>query len=151
MPIVLLLLHISDDGHYRVVKLHRENAGYKRGQLLDFSIFHREAITVPPCSPLPPFPTDTRGRKGRKIQLKLQITIEAPCEEASKSALMRSLKSPGVTPRFRPPSRAPLLMKIAASRDTDYAFKIYPPCLIEVNGLTWTEPSPLRDRLGLAY
>jgi len=65
---------ISDDGHYRAVKTSSENAGYKRGQLLDFSIFHRGNHSPPFFLPRPPFPADEGEWKRRKIQLKLQIT-----------------------------------------------------------------------------
>lgn len=155
MPIVLLLLHYKRWwALYRAVKL-EENAGYMRGQrYFQYSI---EAIVPPPRS----LPFAKGGRKGRKVRLKLQITSERRARKRRRTrASMRSLKSPGVTPRFRHRGGRPADRRARAVNENSrqFAIRLCTRCIrrvrIEVNGFDedWTL-TPFRPAIarGLAY
>lgn len=106
---------ISDDEQPSDRKTSSENAGYKRGQLLlDFSIFHRGNLRGPslvrlplPCPPAKRINMRERER-GRKCKgegtnwncksFKESHRARGSVEEHCR---VRSLKSPGVTSRFR--------------------------------------------------
>lgn len=103
----------DDDEQPSDRKTSSENAGYKRGQLLlDFSIFYRQSPRPFSHSPAPPLPPREENKERERTQTQREgEATNWNCKSFEEShrargsveehCRMRSLKSPGVTSRFR--------------------------------------------------